>query len=302
MGGESAEREISLRSGRAVMEALSRRGYRVAAVDADRNTAAKLRRAGAKRAFVALHGGLGEDGSVQGLLEVMAIPYTGSGVRASAVAMDKALAKRILSSYSIETPPFTVVERGGSLSIPRGLKLPLVVKPVAQGSSKGIAVVRSRRGLEGAVKEALRYGPVMIESFVEGRELTAAVLDGEALPVVEIRPSGELFDYESKYVKGKSEYFVPARIGAAAQRAVRRLAVRTYRALGCRGAARVDMILAGDGPTVLEVNTVPGMTETSLLPMAAEEAGMSYDELVERILAGAALEGRAGPKPPYAAS
>ncbi len=290
MGGMSAEREISLKSGRAVLAALKELGYDVFPVDPDRDVAARLRRKGAEAAFIALHGRYGEDGCIQGLLEVMGIPYTGSGVMASALAMDKAATKTVLAQKGITVPAWRVFARGERVvGLPT---LPLVVKPSNQGSTIGVSIVRKKAELSGAVKKARRYGrSVIVESFIRGRELTVSILDGRTFPVVEIRPKEGFYDYRSKYTKGMTEFVVPAPLGKRVEKRVLKAALDTYRAMGCRGAARVDMVLGIDStPYVLEINTVPGMTETSLLPMAAAAAGMSYKRLVESMLLSARLD------------
>ncbi len=290
MGGLSAEREISIRSGRAVLSALKELGYNVFPLDLDRDAASRLKRKGAEVAFIALHGRYGEDGCIQGLLELMGIPYTGSGVLASALAMDKAATKTVLKENDIPVPRWKVFKRGERMN--RLPALPLVVKPTNQGSTIGVSVVKKRADLGPAVKKARRYGPsVIVEEYIEGRELTVSILDGRAFPVVEIRPKEGLYNYKCKYTKGMTDFIVPAALGRRVEKRVLDAALKAYSVMGCRGAARVDMVLGRDAtPYVLEVNTVPGMTETSLLPMAAASAGMSYKKLVEAILTGARLD------------
>jgi D-alanine-D-alanine ligase len=281
MGGISEEREISLRTGTAVLNALLDLGYTVSAVDAGADLPARIAEEGIKTAFIALHGRFGEDGCVQGLLEVMGIPYTGSGVRASSIAMDKLTAKKIFAYHGIRMPkPSTGTGN---------FKLPLMVKPAGQGSAIGISVVRKKAGLKAAIAAAKAYGSgVVIEEFIEGRELTVAVLDKEALPVIEIRPKGGLYDYKAKYTSGMTDFVVPAKLKKSAEAEVKRQALLAYNSLGCSGAARVDIMLSKRGlPYVLEVNTVPGLTELSLFPKAAAAAGITYKGLVERMLMGA---------------
>lgn len=281
MGGVSEEREISLRTGAAVLNALIEKGYDVTAIDAGRDLCARLTEEGVRAAFIALHGRLGEDGCVQGLLEVMGIPYTGSGVRASSTAMDKITAKKIFEYHGIRTPRFS---SGGT-----GLKLPLMVKPAGQGSAIGVCVVRKKAGLKKALMQAGAYGSgVVVEQFIEGREITIAILDGKALPIIEIRPKSGLYDYTAKYTKGMTEFIVPALIAKRAAASAAAAALSAYKALGCSGAARVDIMLdKRNVPYVLEVNTVPGLTEMSLFPKAAAAAGITYQRLVEMMLAGA---------------
>lgn len=287
MGGLSEEREISLRTGAAVLKALRDRGYRAVGIDAGRDLPAVLVKRKVEAAFIALHGRYGEDGCVQGLLEVMGIPYTGSGVKASALAMDKAAAKKVMLYHGVSTPASCIYEEG----VRPKMKAPLVVKPACQGSAIGVSIVRKDSGLKAALREAVRFGgPVLIEKYIEGRELTVSILDDRVLPTIEIRPKKGFYDYAAKYTKGMTEFLVPAPIPAAVDRKAARESLKAYEALGCRGAARVDVMLDARGiPFVLEVNTIPGMTELSLFPKAAEAAGMDYGTLVEEMLKGAAL-------------
>ena len=291
MGGLSAEREISLRSGNACLKALASKGYNAVAIDALRDLPFRLRDEGIEVAFIALHGRYGEDGTVQGLLEVMGIPYTGSGVLASAIAINKAVTKEILISKGIRTPGFIAVNR---IEDVRGLKinLPVVVKPAKEGSTIGISIVRDIKELISAVEEAFRYDTlVLVEDFVKGREVTVSLLDGRPMAIVEVRPKSGFYDFQSKYTAGMTEYICPADISNDISKVCREMAVDVYGAVGCRGAARVDIIIDEGGPQAIEINTIPGMTETSLLPKAAACEGLSFDELVERMLDGASLKG-----------
>jgi D-alanine-D-alanine ligase len=289
-GGDSAEREISLRTGEQVMAALPVERYDAFLVDAlalrhiDGGEA--LWDARPDVVFIALHGPHGEDGSVQGLLDVMGIPYTGSGVLASALAMDKSMCKRVLRCEGIPTPWYQSVT-----TVPEdatGFPMPLVVKPNAQGSSFGMTIVRTLDALPAAVELALGYDTAcLLEEFVEGTEITVSVLGNgcpRALPVLEIVPKGEFYDFDSKYQTGGSRHIVPARISAAAEGKAADYAVACHRALGCRGMSRTDMIVTGDGVTVLEVNTIPGMTATSLLPDAARAAGMAFGTVLDGLI------------------
>lgn len=293
MGGQSAERAISLKTGQAVYEALRRRRYNVVTIDVDPSVPQKLRAKKVEVAFVALHGPGGEDGTIQGMLEVMGIPYTGSGVRASAIAMHKVTAKTLLAHHGIPVPIGTVIRAEQrslrAQGLPAGLRWPVVVKPAAQGSTIGVTIVRNPSGWRRALRQAFQYDPeVLVESYIAGRELTVSVLDGTALPVVEILAPAGFYDYAAKYQKGRTQYLCPAPLSSPLERQLRDLAVKTYRLIGCQGAARVDFRVDRRGrPYVLEVNTVPGMTETSLLPMAAAEAGFNYGALTERILSSA---------------
>lgn len=290
MGGSSAEREVSLRSGRAVWQALIRRGYRAVTIDAGADAPRMLRAKRVAMVFLALHGRGGEDGTMQGLLEVMGIPYTGSGVRASALAMHKPIAKTVLAARGIPVPGGAVVEAGDvRRTPPAGLTLPLVVKPASEGSTIGVTILRRASGWRAALRRAHAYDrEALIEPYIPGRELTVSVLDGLALPPVEIVAQGGFYDYTAKYTKGRTTYLCPAPLSRPVARRLGTLAVEAYRCLGCEGAARVDFRLTPQGrPYVLEVNTIPGMTETSLLPMAAARAGLDYDALTERILQSA---------------
>jgi D-alanine-D-alanine ligase len=290
MGGQSAEREISLNTGRAVHAALVRRGYDAVAIDVDRSLVQRVLEQKVEIAFLALHGPRGEDGTIQGLLEMLEIPYTGSGVRASAVAMHKGLTKCVLHAAGIPVPLGIVVRKGEKIGVPPGgLAWPVVVKPAAQGSTIGVTIVRRASQWHDALKRAHAHDPeALIETYIPGREVTVSVLEGKPLPAIEILAPSGFYDYTAKYQKGHTRYLCPAPLSAAMTRQVKALAVRTYTLLGCEGAARVDFRVTPKGrPYVLEINTIPGMTETSLLPMAAAQAGLEYDTLTERILESA---------------
>lgn len=289
MGGLSEEREISLKTGASILKALNEKGYRAAGIDAGRDLPSVLLKKKIEVAFIALHGRYGEDGCVQGLLEVMGIPYTGSGVRASSVAMDKAAAKQVFVFNGVSTPAFEVLSAGRKTP---SMKPPFVVKPSGQGSAIGVSIVGKRTEAAGAVKEAARHGnAVLVEEYIKGRELTVSILDGVLLPIIEIRPREGFYDYTNKYTRGKTDFLVPARLGRTLQKRVGRESLAAYNALGCAGAARVDVMLsAKEAPYVLEVNTIPGMTELSLYPRAAEAAGLGYPALVEKMLKGAGTD------------
>ena len=290
MGGQSAEREISIRSGRAVWAALIRKGYDAIPLEVDSSVVARLREVRGQIAFIALHGPGGEDGTIQGLLEVLRIPYTGSGVEACAVAMDKALSKALLEHAGIPVPRGFVRTIGDRRKpMPSGFRFPLVVKPVSQGSTLGITIVRKSRDLSKGLEAAFAYGPsVLIEEYIDGRELTVGILNNRPLPVVEIVPRGGFYDFASKYTPGASVYKAPAPLPSRVAKQIQALALDVHRRFGCRGATRVDFRLNKKGrPFVLELNTVPGMTETSLLPMAAKAARLSYEDMVEAILMSA---------------
>ena len=290
MGGLSEERDISLLTGRAVLKALKEKGYDAAGIDVGRDIAFVLVKKRIDVAFIALHGRYGEDGCVQGMLEVMGIPYTGSGVRSSSVAMDKISAKKVFLYHGISTARFEVADKDGLSGIK--LKPPVVVKPAAQGSAIGVSIVRKKADLPGAIRKARRFGgAALVEEFIEGRELTVSILNGRALPVIEIRPKNGFYDYRAKYTKGMTEYVVPAILKKPVEKRVVEEALNAYRALKCSGGARVDIMLGkGSVPYVLEVNTIPGMTELSLLPKAAAHAGLTYQDLAEEMLRGAGLD------------
>ena len=289
MGGLSAERDVSLKTGAAIAGALERSGYRVVRLDVTRDVARDIRRRRIGAAFIALHGRGGEDGTMQGLLETMGIPYTGSGVLASALAMDKKHSKWVFTRNRLPHAPFAVLTRKdlAGTGWPCGsLAPPLVVKPTCEGSTIGISIVRKKGDLKKALKSALRYGDeVLVEQYISGRELTVGVLGERPLRVVEIVAAGGFYDYRAKYKSGTTRYIVPAKLEQNVERRLQRMAVAAHQALGCRGASRVDFRLRRDGkPFLLEVNTIPGMTETSLLPKAAAAEGMSFEALVEWIL------------------
>jgi len=295
MGGLSREREISLRTGKAIHKALLEKGYNACAIDVDRNIAESLIKKKIEIAFIALHGRYGEDGTIQGMLEMMGIPYTGSDVLASALALHKVMSKKILLHEKIETPDFEYFRReeierepGKKVSLP----LPVVVKPAREGSTIGITIVKKEEELLRALKEAGKYDEeILVEAFVKGKEITVGILNDIALPIIEIAPKSGFYDYHSKYTKGETEYIIPARIPREKYLHAQEISLRAFKALGCSGCARVDLMTDEEGnPFVIDVNTMPGMTETSLLPKAAEHVGISFGELAERILLGAALK------------
>ena len=288
MGGLSSEREISLLSGQAVLAGLGRRGYRAVPIDVDRSLCEPLKEERIEVAFIALHGRWGEDGVVQGLLEMMAIPYTGSGVLASALAMDKCLCKVLMESLAIPTPAYKISSSREDCSFP----LPFVIKPAREGSSVGISIVRAESEVGPAVETAFAYvTKVLIEKYVEGREITVGIVNGNALPIVEVRPRSGVYDFTSKYTKGMTDYVVPAEITSDVERAAKEEALEIWRRFDLAGCARIDMIVDhGSVPQVIDVNTSPGMTETSLVPKAWEHLGRTFDELVEEILQGAGLK------------
>ncbi len=297
MGGVSAERDVSLRTGEGIYEALAERGYNVTKVFVDRELDRTLRDQPIDVAFLALHGTYGEDGCVQGLLELLGIPYTGSGVMASALAMDKLKAKQMFRLYNVPTPPYYTV-RGDKLDeleeVHGSFGFPVFVKPRCQGSSVGAGRAEGLTELRARCEEALRFDDhVLVERFVAGREVHVGVLDGRALGAIEIVPKGSFYDYKSKYQSGGSEYHFPARLSPTRYKGVLNLAERAVQALDVCGATRVDMLVTeGENEYVLEVNTLPGMTKTSLLPKIAKGAGYEFGDLCEAILARARLHQR----------
>jgi D-alanine-D-alanine ligase len=293
-GGLSGERDVSVRTGEAILSALQSKGYDASGIFVDRDIDLVLRQTHIDVAFLALHGRYGEDGCVQGLLEVLGIPYTGSSVLASALAMHKAKAKEIFRLHNLPTAPSYLCEADSGEDIidnHGSFGFPVVVKPVGEGSSLGVRVARDELELEAAIEEALRFDDdVLVERFIEGKEISVAVLDGKPLGAIEIVPRRGFYDFHSKYASGRSDYHFPARLSPERYRSVLRLASLAHDALGCDGATRVDLIASERGNEVLlEVNTLPGLTVTSLLPRIASGAGISFEDLVEEILKGARL-------------
>lgn len=294
MGGISSEREVSLRSGEAIYNALKSRGYNVHKVIVDHHIDKTLRKSKIDVAFIALHGQYGEDGCIQGLLEVLGIPYTGSSVLASALSMNKVKSKEIFRLYNIPTPPYYVICRNQLhevIDIHGSFGFPSVIKPINEGSSIGISIVHDFNELYMKLKEGFNhYKELLVERYVKGKEVSVGVLDGEPLGAIEIVPKRTFYDYTAKYQKGMSEYYFPARLNPTRYQGVLNLAARAHKALGCSGATRVDLVVTeGDNEYVLEVNTLPGMTPTSLLPKIAEAKGYSFEDLCEAILERATL-------------
>lgn len=295
MGGWSSERAVSLVSGQKAAEALKKAGFSVAILDltsTDRNEkklAARLKKARLDAALIALHGGYGENGGIQSLLERLRIPYTGSGPLACGLAMQKACAKLVLEANAVPTAPWQALERKTS-NDNRGkeviLKLPLVVKPADGGSAIGVTIARKKEQLSPALKTAFKTSQwAVVEKFIEGVEVTAGVLEDKALPLIEIVPANDFYDYDAKYTPGRSKHVIPARLSKAVTKKVQAAALKAGRVLGCRDFYRVDLIVPKKGgPQVLEVNTVPGMTGTSLFPEAAAKAGTPFPKLLKRLV------------------
>jgi D-alanine-D-alanine ligase len=295
MGGPSAEREISLISGRAVLAALREKGVDAHAFDPKERELFDLKREGYARAFIALHGRFGEDGTVQGALEVMGIPYTGSGVMASALSMDKWRTKLVWLAAGIPTPRYEIVDAATDPArLAEKLGLPLIVKPAHEGSTLGLSKVRTAAEVGPACALAAKFDPlVLAEEFIEGQELTASILGDEALPLIRIEAPQGNYDYQNKYFTDDTKYYCPAGIRADLEGEIRRAALASFRVLGCRGWGRADVMLRADGTwSFLEMNTSPGMTGHSLVPMAAKAVGISYPDLCLRILEAASLETR----------
>jgi len=294
MGGPSAEREISLISGRAVLEALRSKGVQAEAFDLAERELFDLKREGFKRVFIALHGRYGEDGTVQGALEVMRIPYTGSGVMASALSMDKWRTKLVWDASGIPTPRFAMVKPTTAWDrVVETLGMPVIVKPAREGSTIGLTKVVSPVDFNAAYALAARYDNLVIaEEFIAGQELTASILGETALPIVRIEAPQGNYDYQNKYFTDVVKYHCPSGVAGEVEDEIRKVALKAFRVLGCRGWGRADVMLRPDGSySFLEMNTSPGMTGHSLVPIAARAAGLPYPELCVRILEGAALDG-----------
>jgi D-alanine-D-alanine ligase len=294
MGGLSSEREVSLDSGKGVHQALVERGYDCVALDWNRDVKLPelLARERIEVVWNALHGTFGEDGAVQGLLTCLAIPYTGSGILASALAMDKIASKRIFESNGVSTPPWRLIGADGDWRAAMdGIDLPVVIKPALEGSSVGVTIVKREAELDAAFALAARHrGPALIERFIAGTEVNTAVLGDEVLGSIEIIPAGEFYDYDAKYVRDDTQYLIPTTLPAATVEHIEEVALAAHRALGCSAHTRVDLRVSEAGEAfVLEVNTLPGMTSHSLLPKIAAHRGIDYATLCERILALASL-------------
>jgi D-alanine-D-alanine ligase len=302
MGGKSAEREVSLMSGAGVLKALQSKGVDAHAYDPAERDLVELKRKGFERCFIALHGRFGEDGTVQGALELLGIPYTGSGVMASAISIDKVMTKRVWLSEGIPTPRYTLLRRGAYqrddvMRVADDLGLPVIVKPAREGSSIGVAKVTDRTAMEAAVDAAaVLDADVLCEQFVSGDEVTCPIIgtgDGaRALPVIRIvAPEGN-YDYQNKYFTDDTKYLVPCGLPEGEEAAIQEIVVKAYRVLGCRGWGRIDVMIDAKTrqPSLLEINTSPGMTGHSLVPMSARAAGISYEDLCLQLLQGASLD------------
>jgi len=305
LGGLSTEREVSLRTGEAVLAALRERGHHAVPIYVDRDVDVALRQEQIEVAFVALHGRWGEDGCIQGLLEMLGIPYTGSDVLASGLAMHKAKAKELFRLHNLASPAYYTMTGAAVVAgnpeaelaaLHGDFGFPCVVKPIREGSSVGVTICREASELAPAVERALRFDDeILVERFIAGKEVSVAIAGDRALGAVEIAPRSGFYDYANKYTPEATDYFVPPRVSPERYRGILTQALRAHLALGCRGATRVDMMVSEAGnELILEVNTLPGLTPTSLFPRIADAAGISFGELCEMMLAGASLSTRRG--------
>jgi len=291
MGGLSPEREVSLTSGKEIFKAIQSKGLNAEMIDVDHNIGATLAERKIDLACIALHGTWGEDGTIQGVLEYLKIPYTGSGVLGSAIAYNKVVSKEIFTERGIPTAPYQVITAEDRGQMKRTLDLPVVVKPADQGSSIGVSIVQTESQWETALDEAFEVSEeILIEQFIEGKLLAVGMNGPLPMPIVEIVPKSGFYDYEAKYTEGKTDYVCPAQLTSKEAQRCRDASVRVFKALKGRGFPRVDLILDKGIPYALEMNTIPGMTPTSLLPMAARQAGLEFDDLVLEILKRARLD------------
>jgi D-alanine-D-alanine ligase len=287
MGGNSSEREISLKSGDAVLQSLLRSGVDAHAVDPAKDDLLQIRESGFDRAFIILHGRGGEDGVIQGALEAIGLPYTGTGVMGSALGMDKLRSKQLWQGAGLSTPAYKVLDGDSDFEqVAREIGLPMIVKPATEGSSIGMSKVMKAEALSSAWQKAAENGAdVLAEHWVDGAEYTAAILQGEALPLIRVETAREFYDFEAKYQSDDTAYISPCGLSGAQEKVLQQLALKAFYAVGCRGWGRVDLMCDQQGDAwLIEVNTVPGMTDHSLVPMAAKAAGIEFDQLVWRIL------------------
>lgn len=293
MGGHSTERTISLKSGKAVAQALKEEGLELVALDIKTNDVCQnirfIKDSGIDIAFIALHGRFGEDGGIQQVLEDLDIPYTGSGVMPSRLALDKIASRQIFQIHGLSVPRYKIIHKLSHNKYPlllvNGFRFPLVVKPATHGSSIGLSIVDRRRELKRALDLAFSFDEyILVEEYLQGREITVGILNNMPLPVIEIKPKRKFFDYQAKYKAGMTTYIVPAIIKKEVSRRVKQHALLAHRFLGCEGFSRVDMILKEEQPYILEVNTIPGLTQASLLPKAARVIGLSFNQLCLRLL------------------
>ena len=290
LGGCSKEREVSLASGLAVAAGLRRAGFQVVEIDTEKDLVARILEADVEAAYIALHGRFGEDGTLQGLLELIGLPYTGSSVVASAISMDKQLTRILLQGAGLPVADGVVIERP-SAEIPHGWNVPVVIKPVNEGSSVGVSVVKDEADLKAALTTAFSLSPrVLVEKYIEGAEVQVAVLNDRVLGAIEVEPKHAFYDYRAKYEEGGAVHHIPPRIPKTRCDLSLELGARAYRAIGCAGLARVDLIVPETGdPVILEINTIPGMTELSLAPEIAAHAGLTFEALVAEVMNSARL-------------
>jgi len=298
LGGSSSEREVSLRSGENVYNALKRKGYNVVKIDLDKNIFENLKREKIDLCYIILHGAPGEDGSIQGLLEILNIPYTGSGILGSALSLNKIVTKQLFIANNIPTPEAIIIRDGEfeRKELER-LGFPVMLKPCCEGSSIGVKKVNNIEEFEKEIKNFIdRYKSGLIEKYIKGRDITIGVIEDEtgikALPILELVPENEFYDYEAKYTKGKTKFILPANLSEGLTNRAKELAIKSHRALWCFGVSRVDMVFEGENIYVLEVNSIPGMTETSDLPAEALADGIKFDDLVEIILKSAFIKSK----------
>ena len=295
MGGWSNEREVSLLSGQRVMDSLKGQGFQAVGIDVNRNFTDQIKRAKIDLAFVILHGRPGEDGTIQGYLDLLGIPYTGSGVTASAICIDKVITKMLFERVGIPTPPYFVIGPGADAqavvaAAEKQFGYPMIAKPRTEGSSVGIELLQGRRGAVERTERVRRgFGEILLEQFIPGMIATVGVLVDEVLPILELVPKRQAFyDYEAKYTRGETEFVLPARLDSKVADKVKELALKAHKLMGCSGFSRVDLVIRhGKQPYFLEMNTLPGLTDISDFPAEAENAGISYDEMIFRILADA---------------
>lgn len=293
-GGVSAEKDVSLRSGENIYQALLRLGLNAVKLEVKEDVVQQIQAAKIDLAYIALHGKFGEDGCIQGLLQMLDIPYTGSGVLASAIGMDKVATKRMLIANGLNTPAFEVIcnltLQADLQRVITNMSFPMMIKPASEGSSIGISILNNEAELKTAACELFnRYDKIFVEEFVKGKEVTTGVIMTggipEALPILELKPVNEFYDYDAKYTKGKTDFILPANLEPSIYAKVQAHAVKVYSTIGCEGAARIDSIVEDNGKEwVIEINTSPGMTETSDLPAQAKEAGIGFDSLVKKII------------------
>lgn len=289
MGGVSAERDVSIRSGLAIYQALQEMGYNSVLIDVGKDVVNLLKKEKVRFAFLALHGGMGENGAIQGLLEVLGIPYTGSGILASAIAMDKEVSKKLFKYHGLPVADFVTVykkTKNGFDKSSIGFPLPWVIKPATEGSSIGVSIVKDEQTFKPSIDKAFTYSDrVIVERFIDGKEVHIGILGNRVLGGVEVRPSLEFYNYEAKYTSGLTEYIIPPELDEAVYERAKETAMDAYRIIGCSGASRVDLMIDKQGvPYLLEVNTLPGMTTTSLLPKIANSAGLGFNDLIEEMI------------------